>query len=435
MDNLYLSLRRIGWRPSQEFGAFIWIDDNEMEIKLTAYSPNLLCYMMLEAYQRLIERQLGEQLGLRDDRAQTQVRALVDVARTKIRSKRTDALGKSLVACAFCDSIWTTARARACGYDIEVVCPLCGEPEDGVAHRLFRCQHPDVVAARQECLTPKQLRSLPRNRAEQDSLLWTRGIAPNPCSWWPKPAEADVAIHFEYEGEKRESLDGFDLAGDFFWDGSASREEIRDLNRAGWGVAFCRPNGTVFARAWGPVWCTLPQTPQASEYVGFAASCQLVNGASRGHGDCMNVVRDASAARSVQTSARRRYAGVMRSTFGCEGREQILSVDWCAGHVKEKLTDDEFAALPDHDRWLAAMNEAADEAADAGRLLHPQPNGCERAEVRLLLAELRCFYSLASNVLRLWPKLPGGLTRFRRGNRQRRGGHKSSLALRTIGVH
>eukprot|EP00959_Pyramimonas_sp_CCMP1952_P458645 9476959-Pyramimonas_sp.AAC.1 len=38
-----------------------------------------------------------------------------------------------------CQGLWPLARARAAGYDIPDLCPLCHAPGDTVFHRLWSC--------------------------------------------------------------------------------------------------------------------------------------------------------------------------------------------------------------------------------------------------------------------------------------------------------
>ena len=278
LANAVLSLRRIGWRAD---GPFRRTDDRQQAVILADYSPNLLCQLLRDGVQRQLERDMGGKLGFGvAEMTQEPVRALVDVARAMLRSSTLDARGKGLVRALFCGSLWTTQRARECGYDIEVKCAMCGGPRDDVAHRL-RCTHPDVVAARAGVRTSKRfvadfVSAVDATGAEARAK-WERGVVPHPVHWYPKPAVSH-SCWGKYPGGPVLNSDAIpaDFNGDFFWDGSADRCVIRDLRRAwagcgilqpgrgrggegaGAGVGYAAPDGPSF-RVRGP--CCSPVLP------------------------------------------------------------------------------------------------------------------------------------------------------------------------------
>ena len=141
-----LSFLRIGWKAVD---AFRWEDDRGRSVVLTAHSPRLLRMMLKDGLQRQLERDLAVKVGLCDKDNPGGARAMVDVARSMLRSKKVDALGKGIIRSFFCGAIWTTKRASDSGYRIEVKCALCGGGDDSVTHRL-RCPHPDAVEARKK---------------------------------------------------------------------------------------------------------------------------------------------------------------------------------------------------------------------------------------------------------------------------------------------
>eukprot|EP00974_Lingulodinium_polyedra_P003834 360216-Lingulodinium_polyedra.AAC.1 len=58
------------------------------------------------------------------------------------------------------------------------------------------------------------------------------------------------------------------------------------MRRASWSAVKVRPDGTPGATLAGPVWASLPQTPQAAEHCAFAAAAQVAVGRCRVHADC-----------------------------------------------------------------------------------------------------------------------------------------------------
>ena len=66
------------------------------------------------------------------------------------------------------------------------------------------------------------------------------------------------------------------------------------------------------ARVSGPVWSSLPQTPQAAENVALGAAAEITRGASTVYDDCANVVREFYRPMVSRLSGKRPYAGVMK---------------------------------------------------------------------------------------------------------------------------
>ena len=165
----------------------------------------------------------------------------------------------------------------------------------------------------------------------------------------------------------------------------------------------------------GPVWSSLLQTAQAAECAGCVAALEFVNAPAVGYGDCRNVVLDALRPAAEQLNPRKRYAGVLRAALSLQGRQLVRDVVWTRDHAREKLSSSAIAALSPQLRWEAGMNERADDAADWGRGRPPSAAASVRDPVDFLVGELRGLYRYAAGVLRLWPRLPGNLTRLPAG--------------------
>ena len=78
--------------------------------------------------------------------------------------------------------------------------------------------------------------------------------------------------------------------GPVFVDGSCTAFKYKVLNRAAWSVAMVDEQGELVARISGTVWASLPQTPQAAEYVALGAAAELCTKEAWIYDDCSNVV-------------------------------------------------------------------------------------------------------------------------------------------------
>eukprot|EP00959_Pyramimonas_sp_CCMP1952_P425600 8914802-Pyramimonas_sp.AAC.1 len=88
---------------------------------------------------------MARSLGMQGDG----VRARVDLVRSCVcRSKKYSARQKFVIASCFTKAVFTSDRLQSHGYESDGKRPLCGGP-DGLHHRLWCCQAPEVVEARQ----------------------------------------------------------------------------------------------------------------------------------------------------------------------------------------------------------------------------------------------------------------------------------------------
>ncbi len=191
-------------------------------------------------------------------------------------------------------------------------------------HRIWRCRHPDAVAAR-DAVAPRWLQEEQSRRPESDSF-WTTGWLPHPADIWPAPASEPNAVIIYGESEEgdepanEEVREG--LRGVLYGDGSCTTHVFTELRRAGTSVVQRAPGGSVTKRIRCPVNAPLPQTPQAAEYMVIGIVQQL---AARGHCidlavDCLNVVRDMHAPFAIAAIAR---AGSRRASAGWHSLTRI----------------------------------------------------------------------------------------------------------------
>ena len=72
------------------------------------------------------------------------------------------------------------------GYAVSPMCPLCGVAQDTVHHRLWHCQHPEVVEARRQAASPAIIK---RAMATKHwDLTFTRGLYLNPQDMAKRPS-------------------------------------------------------------------------------------------------------------------------------------------------------------------------------------------------------------------------------------------------------
>eukprot|EP00972_Heterocapsa_arctica_P107809 15878726-Heterocapsa_arctica.AAC.1 len=122
--------------------------------------------------------------------------------------------------------------------------------------------------------------------AGEESILFTKGVIPHPADVAPPPT-ADLDVFIERLDGRPEGCTA--MEGDLYVDGSCSKGLVPELSRASWSVAMVDKEGKLQARVSGPVWNTLPQTPQAAEFVSLAVAAELAQGISIVYDDCSNV--------------------------------------------------------------------------------------------------------------------------------------------------
>ena len=107
-------------------------------------------------------------------------------------------------------------------------------------------------------------------------------------------------------------MEGYEgvMEGDIYIDGSCTTGPFKEFRRAAFAVVAMKEDGRVTAAASSPIWRSLPQTPQAAEYVALAAAAQLATGSSRICCDCQNVVNDAKDVRGGARDGKKHHVGI-----------------------------------------------------------------------------------------------------------------------------
>ena len=127
----------------------------------------------------------------------------------------------------------------------------------------------------------------------------------------------------------------------------------------------------------------------------------------------MSVARDVQMGRYGMLRQSKLHGGILRQAISVLHR--IIGVTWTRGHVREKITADEFAPFSDDALWQVLGNEAVDAMADVDRDAHPQPSEATRKSTGALVTHIRNVLSCATAVSPLWPKLPRDMERLSTG--------------------
>ncbi len=105
-----------------------------------------------------------------------------------------------------CDAVMTHDKALRNGYLVNNLCPKCGRGPDTIYHRIWRCQHQDVVNAREAAAPPWLRREAENAEGAADAMFWVTGFIPHPGDEWPRPSQGNDAL-FEWVGPERPSED------------------------------------------------------------------------------------------------------------------------------------------------------------------------------------------------------------------------------------
>ena len=196
-------------------------------------------------------------------------------------------------------------------------------------------------------------------------------------------------------------VDSFDVRGEAVAvDGSCTRCPIRGMARAAWAQAFMGDDDQIHQIVRGPVTRALPQTPQAGEQVAMAQLSQFMRRRTEVHADCSTSIGLANKPWRDQLSARNMYAGCRKWAMNQPGHKHLAA----AFHVKAHMTKEQIDKLPPAARRVALANKAADEAAKAAVLLHPQPSGEVLKDIERDVNRLRIVYRVAAKLLPCFPK-------------------------------
>ncbi len=439
--NLFMTLHRIGWSMS---GPFTMVTDRGDEVVLTAYSPALVKQLMHDATMRVLERQIGASLhrgGCEDFKDR---RACLDQVRSRLAGDRKmTPLEKAAYRSVLCDAVLTRSKAVERGYLIDDICPMCGQRGDSIFHRVWECSHAAVAEARRKA-APQWLVEEARRRGRRDPL-YLKGLFPHPGDSWPRPEDrgrlhlyraSDACINPEAATDVEaceavvKKMDGWRidpeelvtefvasavmatplenqfnlganirLGGRMYVDGSSTQHVFTELRRAASALVIRQPGGGIEARYLLPVWAPLPQSPQAAEYLAPIAPLRHIACATTMVSDCLNVVRDFGRRSRAATSAKVRYAGLLKHVLGADPKG-VVKVEKIKAHRH-------VASLPPGDeREDAIGNAAADRAAKEAVKLHPQPTPAQENDLAAASKRAALVIRTIGTTMALFPPLP-----------------------------
>ncbi len=370
-----LTLARYGWRFDS---ALVLKDARGEEIALTKNSPAMVKALLTEAVKDSLEKKVGG-LWKHDDESFDGRRICPDFVKKFLKEaprKDFTAMQIGAMRAAFCNGIYTRHRAVQNGYDVEDICPRCGACGDTVHHRTFKCP-----ATRSAVLdhVPSWLYE-EGGRADPAAKFWSTGAFPHPADIWPQPHGSFTATWHRGGGDEEHRHDDGEeesgFGGRIYTDGSSVPNVIRGLARAACAGVEVNEEGVVVRAFTMPIPRNLPQTSQASEFVGLATTKQLTTRRACISSDCANVVKTANAPLRAALAPARRYAGIALDSMAHDrGGSTAAEVRWVKAHRAE--SGKESAASLRDIRGNAAADMMAREAVKD----HPQPTAEQRAEL------------------------------------------------------
>ena len=192
--------------------------------------------------------------------------------------------------------------------------------------------------------------------AGPEDPFYNRGLLAFP-RWCPKPLEEGGVVFTRAATHQDQRIitdpAAWTLEGPTFQDGSAKPHQVKELARAGWGIALLNPSGETLASVSGPVWAPLPQTSACAEWLSFAMLAQFAGPAGvTPHQDYQNLVRMMGKEREQQLKWSQPFAGLLRSMWAFEGAGAVAP-------VKKVKAHQDAGALSGQLRWEVLGNNAA----------------------------------------------------------------------------
>jgi len=285
--------------------------------------------------------------------------------------------------------------------DEDLMCGLCHLERDTLEHRILGCTERSAERNKH----PAACRAI-KAYFKTNPLLCTRGIMPHPADNAKLPlAEGGMRIQ-RFDGVGDDGGPPAGLGGRWcFWDGTASRHPVIELQRVAWAFAYLDEQGRAQAVVTGPSWQHLPQTPQASEHVGAVAAIQTMSRPTTLVGDCLGVFNCVNHLR-VGNLPRGAYAGSVKDLKGALNLDNVRECRWTPSHTALKPNPTEEEAIV-HDG-----NDVVDKAAAAARLELEDDLGRDllkgaEEDRKMSTGILRAL----GEVLALLPAIPRGLER------------------------
>ena len=363
-----LTAKRIGW---QMVSPILFMDDRGIEVRLTDTSPAMMKALLHEGVCRSVERQIAVGHAHVDEKFKDRRICIDMVKRACNNTKRLTPKERGAVKAVACGGVMTNKKAFQLGYETENKCPLCGATGDSVRHRTFCCP---ATAEAVHRVAPQWIID-EAVAADDDDVFWNSAIFPHPADLAELPAvggelfgEEVVNGAWTRTEDWRGWADGWGspFCGWLYGDGSCDTSPIAELRRAACAVVQVDNDGNPMRRISAVIPRSLPQTPQAGEYVAAGLAIMFANDELTYVGDCKGVVRDLMRPVKSMISPLRKYAGVLMHTLALpEQRARLQGVEWMPSHLALQQ------GASDKDRRNHAGNMFADLAAKEARMRHP----------------------------------------------------------------
>ena len=191
--------------------------------------------------------------------------------------------------------------------------------------------------------------------------------------------------------------------GKVYPDGSCQPHVLSELAGAGCGAAMLGEDGDCIALASGTVPSCL-ETSVAAEWCAASIVVQLAVDKVDGAQDCKAVVNEWAKPLAQRLRTSSVHAGQSMALLGYE-TAKLVSLRWIRGHVEEAVTSSTG------ERTDARGNNAADAAANDGRLRYPASSEWLNSKVAREVQDAQAVIVYAAEVLPLWPIGPWHLKR------------------------
>ncbi|CAK0813291.1 unnamed protein product, partial [Prorocentrum cordatum] len=337
---------------------------------------------------------------------QPYTRVTFDILRRHVKSRKFNKYQKFCIMNCACDGVWTRHKAKEKGYLTDGKCE-CGD-EDTLVHRLAECTRPEVVEARHEAGIPESF--LQELRQAPDDRVVTQGAFAYPEWEIPELQLGTGSVILDGDGNDFDCtpetmaatvLAETDLEMELSFDGSCTKPDILELQRAGWAIALMDPHSDkVLCTMHAPVPASLPQSSAMAEYLAYAYTGQVADRPTNGYADFMGTVRLAALTHEQQLRSKSAYACVAMFAQSLPGFHFLRSVT----HVKAHRSGAEYAGLDVATRRITDANVYADVRAKAGAAMHATISEDFAMAIDTATVRIKHFAQLVAAVLPLFDR-------------------------------
>ena len=376
-----LSLRRVGWTFDT---CLTLVTDEGVHLPLTSTSPAMVAYHLQVSWKRRLGEAAARSLGLDGEQLDPTVFQ---------RELKTSQAGQAfpLLKAFITQAVWSTARLRRAGYDVDASCPHCGSESDTLHHRLFHC--PATSELRDEYFGEHELQDILCS-PEARHLLMGFQLLPPRLARLPDGLGFEQFESWTLTGAPIHEV----LRGEVFTDGSCFKEGPVTWHRTGWSVVKVALDGVLLAWMRGVVGRALPQTSPASEHVaGVAAATAPGGGITKVNSDYQGLEHVEEQPPHLLYSRSQLYAGPKMLIVG--RRPPNFRIHKVQGHA------DIDGAPTARARFEAIGNDHADRVARAAASELTQPSPAELQQWHGQRHFLQRYMKYLPRALSRWPAI------------------------------